>query len=540
MRPRLNKTALLSVAISFICHAFFFIYSGQVWFKGVVDELRTKQLFDVKLVEQKKPPVRSIIAKATPQDIKFRFRRPFTEPLKDAGSAEIIDKVEKKTGEDIQTSAQLKEAQMQLPDIRPVDYAKGTVLEEKKRQVKKDIIDEPGMILAKDSNLPQPEYEPIALKEFEEQMPGFTPTVFAPERGTSGLTKIPYKRLRVEDSGLDVYLAAELVTYTDKSDGKKYFRITIMAGKDVGKLSIIPKEIIFLVDCSLSIQEERIENFKKGLLYCLNNLNKDDIFNIISFKEKIQRLSSESSQPNKNIIKSSNDFISGLKAGSLTDVYGAFQQVIKIPAQSLPSYIMLLSDGKPTVGTQDSRKIISNISRINQGERAIFCYSGGGRVNRYLLDFIAYQNRGWSEYSTRTYDITRGLRAFYNKIKDPLLLNLRYRFSQLSSQEAYPKNLPDFFKDATFTIFGTYSDEDEFSMQLIGETKEGPMEFIFSDSLKQAAVGNADIARQWALNKVYYLLGKLAENKDTQAIIDEINNLCQKFNIKTPYLDDIR
>ena len=539
MRPRFNKTALLSVAVSFICHAFFFAYSGQVWFKGVIDELRSKQLFDVKLVEQKKPPVRSIIAKATPQDIKFRFRRPFTEPLVDAGDEEIVDKVEKKTREDIETSAQLKEAQMQLPDIRPVDYARGTVLEEKKRQVKEDIVDEPGMILAKDSSLPQPEYEPIALKEFEEQMPGFTPTVFSPERVTQGLTKIPYKRLGVEDAGLDIILAAELVTYTDKTDGQKYFRITIMAGKDVGKLTVIPKEIIFLIDCSLSIKEERMENFKRGLLYCLNNLNEGDIFNIISFKEKIQRLSSESSSPNQRIIKSSNDFISGLQAGSLTDVYGAFQQIIKIPAKNLPSYIMLLSDGKPTVGTQDSRKIISNISQINQGERAIFCYSGGGRVNRYLLDFIAYQNRGWSEYSARTYDITRGLQAFYNKIKDPLLLNLRYRFSQLSSDEAYPKNLPDFFKHATFTIFGKYSDEDEFSMQLIGESREGPIEFIFSDSLKEAAVGGEDIARQWALNKVYYLLGKLAENKDTQKIIDEINNLCEKFNIKTPYLDDL-
>ena len=104
----------------------------------------------------------------------------------------------------------------------------------------------------------------------------------------------------------------------------------------------------------------------------------------------------------------------------------------------------------------------------------------------YLLDFIAYQNRGWSQFIKRTYDIEKGLAAFYDKIRDPIFLNLRYRFNNLSEEEVFPKSLPDFYRNAEFTLYGTYDTEDRFSMQLLGDVEEKTKELIFTRSLKEA------------------------------------------------------
>ncbi|VAW11586.1 hypothetical protein MNBD_BACTEROID05-149, partial [hydrothermal vent metagenome] len=54
-------------------------------------------------------------------------------------------------------------------------------------------------------------------------------------------------------------------------------------------------------------------------------------------------------------------------------------------------------------------------------------------------------------------------------------------------------------------------------------------------SLKQATPGDFQIARDWAFNKIYHLIGKLQNKGDNSIILKEINELSEKFGIKTPY-----
>ncbi|MFC1808166.1 hypothetical protein ACFL0T_07390 [Candidatus Omnitrophota bacterium] len=176
---------------------------------------------------------------------------------------------------------------------------------------------------------------------------------------------------------------------------------------------------------------------------------------------------------------------------------------------------------------------------MNNGKRPIFAFSGGSRVNRYFLDFISYKNRGWTEYAYHNYKIAKHIANMYEKIKDPLLLNLRYRASGINSEDIVPKALPDFFKNAEFALFGRYKDENEFSLQLLGDLNEQTNEFIVVGSLKDASKGSVDIAKGWAFNKIYYLIGLLEYDKDNKDIIDEINSLSERFGIETPYSREI-
>ena len=64
--------------------------------------------------------------------------------------------------------------------------------------------------------------------------------------------------------------------------------------KTAATLESIPKEIVFLIDASLSINEHRLASFKKGIKYCLENLYPHDRFNILTFKDTITRFRPES------------------------------------------------------------------------------------------------------------------------------------------------------------------------------------------------------------------------------------------------------
>jgi Ca-activated chloride channel family protein len=196
---------------------------------------------------------------------------------------------------------------------------------------------------------------------------------------------------------------------------------------------------------------------------------------------------------------------------------------------------MFLSDGFPTTGIIDARRVINEISRINDNKVSIFTFGGGADVDPYMLDFIAFKNRGWSRVVDREYAMARGVSKLYDEIKDPLLLNVRYYVSGLNDKEIFPQTMPDFFKGSEFVIYGKYKNEDRFVIQVLGDMVNDKKEFIVTASLKDAITGDRGIARDWAFHKVYYLISELKYNKNNKMLFDAIKSLCAKYHIITPY-----
>jgi Ca-activated chloride channel family protein len=298
--------------------------------------------------------------------------------------------------------------------------------------------------------------------------------------------------------------------------------------------------MIFTIDCSLSISPDRLEEFKRGIKYCLQNLNPDDVFNIVAFRDTPEFFARESIPATPQSIALAEKFVAALTSNQKTDVYGAFAGIVKRPLARRPSNVLLISDGRPTHGVVDDRELLSSISRINGKARPIFAFSGGRRVNRYLLDFVAYQNRAWAQYIKKSSDIHKGLAEFYDKIRDPIFLNLRYRLNGVEEKDVYPKSLPDFYRNAEFTIFGRYGDEDQFSMQLLGDVEGETKELVFSRSLKNAPKGTPDIEKGYAFNRIYHLISRLNSEPGNPALEREIQELSKRYGITTPYSPELQ
>ena len=340
-------------------------------------------------------------------------------------------------------------------------------------------------------------------------------------------------------SSLDPFMDVQVYTYQDPSDSKKYFMIRIFPKKNVKVFKVMPKEILFTIDCSLSITQDRLDEVKRGIRYCLEHLNPQDVFNIVAFKDSASFFKKESVPASPKAIHEAEQFVMGLTPSHQTDVYSPFTEIVGNPLSRTPSDIMLISDGRPTAGIVDSRELINSITKVNKKVRPIFVFSGGMKVNRYLLDFIAYQNRGWSQFMKRSWDIHKGLADFYDKIKDPIFLNLRYRLSGVNERDVFPKSLPDFYKNAEFTLYGSYADEDQFSMQLLGDIDGETHELVFTRSLKDAAKGNADIMKGYAFNRIYYLINRITSGGPKPEILKEIQDLGKRYGVTTPYSSDL-
>jgi len=549
---KIRKDVLNALIISLSLHGLFFAYASGAKMPGIQTAVeRSKRIFNIRNLRLQGLEARPIKRRGITYTNVLKFKNPVLSDraLTSFSERKQLEKDEfgRKKEERISKPMELKQAEDEslLPKekFKVLDRAEDITRITRKSLVEVDNLSDEGIIVPKDVDelfdLPE---------EFFQKMPGFTPKAvggivdslkrkFLSGSGAQGITTIERKG---KYSDIGQYLVCNLSTYQDPRDGQKYFEIAILAGADANKLDSMKKEIVFVVDCSLSIKKARLEEFKRGLEYCLKHLNKDDRFNILAFKEKNIWLRASSVSPDNENIREALDFVQNLTAGEGTDAYRALYESIRVAEAMLPSYIIFLSDGRPTHGITNSMRIINEITRFNSGARPIFAFSGGSRVNRYFLDFISYKNRGWTEYADRTYSIAKYLGGMYNKIKDPLLLNLRYYASGINSREVFPKALPDFFRNAEFTLFGKYDSEDEFSLQLLGDSDEETNEFVIVGSLNDARQGSEDIAKNWAFNKIYYLIGLLEYDKENQKIINEINELCAKFDIITPYSDLIK
>lgn len=387
----------------------------------------------------------------------------------------------------------------------------------------------------------------------EEGMPGFTPSGHSGadailggfgSAGGFGDSDTPGgvgedKEGIVKYEPLDDFLDIQVYTYEEPKTADKYFMIKIFAKNGIKSFKVVPKEIIFTIDSSLSISPGRLEEVKQGIRYCLSHLNKEDLFNILAFKDKTVAFSPVSIAATPASIKEAERFVLSLEASEQTDVYSAFKRIVNLPMARRPSNVILISDGRPTHGVVDSREVINSITQINKKTRPVFTFSGGARVNRYLLDFISYQNRGWSQFIKNTSGIDKGLAQFYDKIKDPIFLNLRYRLNGLNEAEVFPRSLPDFYANAEFTLFGSYRDENDFSMQLLGDVEGKTKELIFSRALGEAKKGSEEIMRGFAFNKIYYLISRVTVEGKRTELLKQIDDLSRRYGITTPYSPEL-
>ncbi|VAX37901.1 hypothetical protein MNBD_UNCLBAC01-852 [hydrothermal vent metagenome] len=549
---KIKNSTLSAIIISVALHLVFFTSSAVIPISSeTFDKIKPRKFFHIKALQLKEPVHKNVRKEGEGKGIAapvLKFESPEGLKLRSFVSKKIEKVVVKKEAGDpsqvrmTKLAKAKKKKEFEKYWAMPKDSGLQRKVERKTRKTLLKTVAQPD-----DNTFTIPDDVLKAAdvsKDFFDKMPGLTPKLVHKQKSASSdnlTASIPVSgggstiTKKTEHQNLEKYLHHELEIYEDPQDGQKYYKLSVRAGEAALVLPSIPKEIVFLIDCSISTEEGRLNEFKEGIKYSLTHLNKDDLFNIVAFKKKIYRFQPSSVSPKDSNKAAGLRFVENLTAGEKTDTYNALVQSINVEDMRTPAYIVLLSDGRPTKGVTDPRKLINEISRLNNGKVSIFSFSGGLRVNRYLLDFIAYKNRGWAEYSYRTHLIAGTLANLYEKIRDPILLNLRYYASGLNNEDIFPKMLPDFFRNTEFTLYGKYTEAKNFSLQLLGEGGGYTNEFVLDGSLAKATQGSPEIARGWAFNKIYHLIGLLEHGKDNKALVQEIHFLSKKFNIKTPY-----
>ena len=90
------------------------------------------------------------------------------------------------------------------------------------------------------------------------------------------------------------------------------------------------------------------------------------------------------------------------------------------------------------------------------GKRRVLVFGVRQSLNAKLLDRIAGESRGTTEYIRDREDIELRLSSFYDKIDSPVLTNLRIKFPDGGITDVFPRELPDLFHGVQLSLFGRY------------------------------------------------------------------------------------
>ena len=338
-----------------------------------------------------------------------------------------------------------------------------------------------------------------------------------------------YYSVAEDDIGLN------LLTYRDPQgeDVDGFFLLIAAPSVDAGSQGAIPKDVIVVLDRSGSMDGEKFLQAQDALHYVLDHLNPDDRFNIIAFSTGIKTFARQ--LEGIDDVAEAHRWIDSLAAAGSTDINRALLEALDQTQAGRPTIIIFLTDGLPTEGETETEDILDNIRRNAAENVRLFAFGVGYDVDTFLLDTLAQENRGATNYVTPGEPIDEIVSAFYSKVSLPVLIDLDLDFGEITTFDLHPEDLPDLFAGTQLLVVGRYKNPGYETVVLSGMVNGEKLRFRYPDQRFRSSGGSDFLPRLWATRKIGALLNQIRLQGPDKEIVDQIVKLSIRYGIVTPY-----
>ena len=342
-------------------------------------------------------------------------------------------------------------------------------------------------------------------------------------------------------------LGTHLISYkpSDKEDG--YFVLLVSPELKRAAETPLPRSMIFVLDRSGSMNGEKIKQAREALKFLIQQLRPQDTFNIVAYDSVVGSFRPELQRADAETINAALGYAEGLYAGGSTNIDGALQTSLKmLTTKAVPSYVLFLTDGLPTVGERNEQRIAANAKSVNQFGSRLFSFGVGYDVNSRLLDRLSRDNRGQSVYVRPNEDIEASVSTLYSKIGNPMLtdLSLNFEFDEPVDPSAaarinrlYPKQLTDLFHGEQLVLVGRYRKGGLAKVVVSGQRGGKPERFAFPVTFSDRSMleTNGFAEKLWATRRVGEIIDELDLRGHNQELVDELVQISIRHGIITPY-----
>lgn len=340
----------------------------------------------------------------------------------------------------------------------------------------------------------------------------------------------------------------KLMSYKAGDEG--YFMLMASPGVGAADAKPSPKDIAFVIDTSGSMaHKDKLAQAKKALEHCLANLNEGDRFDVVRFSTEAEPLFGALENADREHVRRAKEHVEAFKPTGGTAIDDALRVALQLrPARGgsrgddatharpgRPFLIVFLTDGAPTIGVTDEDEIVQRaVDRAD--DVRIFCFGVGHDVNTHLLDRVADATRAASNYVLPDEDIEVKVSAFYAKVKEPAMTDLKVDFGgDINVSRLYPAKMPDLFRGDTLLLFGRYRGDGPSSVKVSGIVDGQTRQFAEDVNFTKNNGDRGFIPRLWATRRVGWLLDEIRLHGESDELKDEVVKLAREHGIVTPY-----
>lgn len=356
--------------------------------------------------------------------------------------------------------------------------------------------------------------------------------------------EIPQSDLRVLFDAGDGKVTTSVVSYRPDGDEDGYFLLLATPEMAPQTEQQPPKTVMFVVDRSGSMSGEKIEQARNAARFVLNNLREGDLFNIIAYDSEVEALAPELQRYTKKTRREALAFIDGMYAGGSTNIDAALTAALEqLRDSDRPTYLLFLTDGLPTVGETNEMKIVEHAKAANDVRARVIAFGVGYDVNSRLLDKLARENFGQSQYVRPNEDIEARVSRLYSRIESPVMTDVRLTFELDARDDGrvvnriYPSGTIDLFAGEQLVVVGRYKHAGAATVTVEGAVDGQTQSFEFNAKLVRESRDQryAFIEKLWAMRRVGEIIDELDLRGHNDELVDELVKLSTRHGILTPY-----
>lgn len=294
-----------------------------------------------------------------------------------------------------------------------------------------------------------------------------------------------------------------------------------------------PKEIVFVLDTSGSMDGFPIEKAKEAMRLSLDGLYPDDTFNLITFAGDTEILFDQPVPATQANLDRARAFIANRNGEGGTEMMAAIKASLEpSDSQEHLRIVCFMTDGQ--VGNDD--EIVAEVQTHPRAR--VFSFGIGDSVNRSLLDRIAQQGKGEATYIALEDDGSKAARQFYERVRTPLLTDLSIDWNGMPVTDIYPSKLTDLFSAKPVTVSGRFTKSTSGKIRLRGLVAGQPYEREIAFNLPENEPANDVLASLWARTRIRELSDeklKASNSEVTDALDKQITNLGLEYGLLTEF-----
>ncbi len=319
------------------------------------------------------------------------------------------------------------------------------------------------------------------------------------------------------DSGLLLYPGEE----------EKFFLLMLEPPKSVNMRMVPPREYVFIVDVSGSMNGFPLEVSKALIRRIVGTLRAKDYFNILFFAGGSQVLSDHPLPATEENKKKAIDMVMAQRGGGGTRILDAFKRALALEKKKgLSRVIVAATDGYVAV-----EKETFDLMRKNLGQANFFAFGIGSSVNRYLIEGMARVGKGEPFVVTNEEEAEETADRFKGYIQHPLLTDIEVKFDGFDAYEVEPPSLPDLFAQRPLILFGKYKNASG-TIRVRGKTAGRDYGKKIRVTASMENKGNEALKYLWARERI----ARLADyGRVGVEVREEVTALGLKYHLMTEF-----